>query len=331
MKVYATLKHNELQPDLMDFLLKNEITSYRFNMSKCGNEEELEQLIDRINSVKALSDKIEIMIDLPYPRMKYRVRIVNTGKISIQAGKRFFIYMPECKNILENGAIVFCHSVNLSSLHIGDWIYYDNGQCVFKICNIFNNGAIEIVSSADVEISEYDSISFVKWIENSQYMFLDRIIDKIAPFEVALSGVENALEVAQLEKYRQTHGVRIISKIEDEIGIKNAIEIGKISDGIILARGDLGIYGKFENMFIYEKSLSEICNRIGKDYYIATDILASIKDKYIPSRGDLIDLAYAISLNPYALILNTSTFKSIYRDHAMEIIRKTQHALKNHV
>lgn len=122
------------------------------------------------------------------------------------------------------------------------------------------------------------------------------------PLDFLLSFVESADDVIELHKYIQNGG-KVISKVETLKAMDNIEDIVKVSDGVLVARGDLGLcdsVGLYDNF----NTIVNVCNKHNKTVLCATDILLSHTNLYIPSRSDIMDISHIISKGCKGIVLN---------------------------
>ncbi|MEM7698952.1 MAG: pyruvate kinase [Verrucomicrobiota bacterium] len=140
---------------------------------------------------------------------------------------------------------------------------------------------------------------------------------------VALSFVRNASDISELRELLKSLGsrARIIAKIEDQAGVRNIKEIVQASDGIMVARGDLGIEIDYPELPLVQRDIVKRCRREGKPVIIATHLLESMVDSPIPTRAEISDVSNAIREQADAIMLSGETTTGKYPIESIEVMR----------
>lgn len=204
----------------------------------------------------------------------------------------------------------------------GKHIYYDDGSGEFIVTAQIEEDVYEFEALTNCIMYNKKSISIQKIEKIGYENYIHNICKRNKVNAIALSFVESQEDLIQAYKLKKIYDFQIISKIESELGIQNAYEIAEYSDGIMIGRGDLPLYSNFVKLLEYEDFLADICKKSGCDYYIATDILSSMREKNIPNRSEIIDLAYIMRLRPEFIVLNYDVVFSENINRVLETINE---------
>lgn len=209
----------------------------------------------------------------------------------------------------------------IRNFRLGMELIYDDGSGAFCVTEIYNNQNIIILKALNrFKLQNMKSISFGFLEENTYSNVVNKICKNIMPNDIALSFVENKFDLVEINDLKKTYNFSIISKIETQKGIKNIEEIIDKSDSIMLGRGDLFLNSPINKIYAYEQMVSNLCKQNNVNLYIATGFMNSCIYRYIPSISDIVDLTYAISLSPEAIVLNVDLVMSEKINKVVELI-----------
>lgn len=326
MEIIATVrKENEKSElkDLFNKLIDLNISTFRFNFAKAEFSDILmKDLLESFAIVRNISSDVTTILDIPYPGKKIRINSAFTS-LDIIKGKKYYLSFGannEFETQHSNKMIFLNSSELLKKIYKGLHIIYDSGQGIFIVTNIKSNGIIEIVADNSFKLFNMKSISFGYCETYGYFDLLNKLCVKFNPDKIAFSFVNKKEDLKDALLVKNVYGFSIMSKIENEEGIKNLEEIAKVSDEIMLGRGDLCLNADPLKLLLYQYEVLKICKQQNCKVYFATDFLTSLVNNYIPTRSDLIDLQYAMLLKPNGLVLNLDLVNScgIYR--AVELI-----------
>lgn len=306
MKPIATIRKAHAELDLVKEIKKLHtlvIQTFRINAAKfISNREEL---IQQIQLIRSCSNSINILLDIPYPGNKHRISMLNGFQRTIHKGDTIILafnqktppdYIPDYFSISGN--------IDESKLSYNQKIYYSDGLGEMILSQRIADGIYKVKALNHFLMRDRKSISFPIILKEDYAQFVTCICQKTQIDTLALSFVETPSDLEQAISLKRRFWFQLISKIESCFGIQNAAQIAQLSDGIMIGRGDLAIYGDYTKLLEYEDFLSQICHTYSCKYFIATDILTSMIDHCIPCRAKIIDLCYMMRLNPDFIILN---------------------------
>jgi pyruvate kinase len=287
----------------------------RLNFSH-GTHEEHKIKFDLIKRVREkLGLPIAIMLDTKGP--EYRIKTFENKKITLSDGDEFTF---TTRDVIGNEKIVSVTYKNLThELSVGDRILLNNGLVVFEVLELTDTDAIckTIVGG---ELSDRKSMNFPNKVFDAEYLSDADKSDILFGIKegiefVAASFVSNKRDVFALRTFLDENGGRdvdIIAKIENRSGVENIDEICELSDGIMVARGDLGVEIPFVEVPSIQKYLIKKCRLLGKRVITATEMLESMIHNPRPTRAEISDVANAVYDGSSAIMLSGETAAGKY-------------------
>ncbi|MBE6536954.1 MAG: pyruvate kinase [Ruminococcaceae bacterium] len=297
----------------------------RLNFSHGTHEDHLK----RINTIKKVREELElpiaIMLDTKGP--EYRIKTFEDGKIELKDGDKFTFTADE---VIGNTERVSVSYPNLpGELSVGDTILLNNGLMSFKVENISGNDincAVEIGG----ELSDRKSMSFPGKVMKQKYLSeqdkadiafgIANDVDYIACSFVSCK--QDMIDVHEYLKEIEADSVELIAKIENQSGFDNIEEICAFCDGIMVARGDMGVEVPFDRLPGMQKKLITKCRMLGKRVITATEMLESMIHNPRPTRAEISDVANAVYDGTSAIMLSGETAAGKYPTKSVEIMAR---------
>ena len=298
----------------------------RLNFSHGTHAEHLER-INRIKKVrKELGLPIAIMLDTKGP--EFRIGTFKEGKVMLEEGSKFTFTTEDVEG---DDKIVSVSYKNLANeLEAGDTILLNNALLEFKV---LSTDGVNIVTEvlAGGELSNRKSMSFPG--KHMQQIYLSEQDKSDIAFGVeqdvdfiACSFVSVMQDLVDVHDYLKSLGkddtVELIAKIENQSGYDNIDEICTQCDGIMVARGDMGVEVPFERLPAIQKDLIYRCRMIGKRVITATEMLESMIHNPRPTRAETSDVANAVYDGTSAVMLSGETAAGEYPVHAVQAMAK---------
>ena len=309
---------------VIDGLIANGMNCARFNFSHgdhAGHKK-------RIDAVKAAAQKsgaiVSLILDTKGPEM--RLGEFAEGSVQLVEGNKFILVNADIQGD-ENQASV-THKNLYAEVKVGDKLLLNDGLVELRIdsivgkdihTTILNSGkmssrkrvAAPSVSLGLPAVSEQDERDIVFGIENDMDF-------------VAASFIQRAADVEEIRALIAKHGghMEIISKIENLEGVKNIDDIIAASDGIMVARGDLGVEIPAEDVPIIQKDIIKKCNAVGKPVVVATQMLESMTVNPRPTRAEVSDVGNAILDGADAIMLSGETAGGKYPVEAAAMMKQ---------
>ena len=279
----------------------------RLNFSHGTHEEHLKK-IALIKSVREQLDlPIAIMLDTKGP--EYRIGTFADGAVEVNAGDTFTFTTDDIQG--DQTRVSVNYKDLIKNLAVGDRILVCNGLVIFKVRELKENDAIcDVVVGGT--LSNRKSMSFPNKVMPGPFLSDQDKADLLFGIEndvdfVAASFVSTKADVEELRDFLNAHGGReidIIAKIENRSGVDNVEEICEVCEGIMIARGDLGVEIPFVEVPAVQKLLINKCRMLGKRVITATEMLESMIYNPRPTRAEISDVANAVYDGSSAVMLS---------------------------
>lgn len=294
----------------------------RLNFSH-GTHEEQEVRLNRVRRIAGeLNRHIPILLDTKGPEI--RLKDFEGGSVIVEKGSLFtFDTDKETPGTKER--IGLTYDKLAKNVGVGTRILVDDGKIDLKvtaikgskvICKVVTGGKLSNHKSINIPNVEIP-MPYLNDVDKSDLLFgIEHNVEYIAA-----SFVRCADDLKKLRKFLKDNGgqdIKVISKIENGQGINNFDEILELSDGIMVARGDMGVEINFEKIPAIQKMMIEKCNRQGKIVVTATQMLESMTENPRPTRAEVSDVANAIYDGTTVIMLSG---ESAAGRHPVEAVR----------
>lgn len=294
----------------------------RLNFSH-GTHEEQEVRLNRVRRIAGeLNRHIPILLDTKGPEI--RLKDFENGSVVVEKGSLFtFDTDKETPGTKER--IGLTYDKLAKNVEVGTKILVDDGKIDLKvtaikgskvICKVITGGKLSNHKSINIPNVEIP-MPYLNDVDKSDLLFgIEHNVEYIAA-----SFVRCADDLKKLRKFLKDNGgqdIKVISKIENGQGINNFDEILELSDGIMVARGDMGVEINFEKIPAIQKMMIEKCNREGKIVVTATQMLESMTENPRPTRAEVSDVANAIYDGTTVIMLSG---ESAAGRHPVEAVR----------
>ena len=278
-----------------------------------------EQHKAKIELIKKVREKLEmpipIMLDTKGP--EYRIGTFEGGKITLADGDKFTF---TTEDIVGNGERVSVSYKRLTEeLVPGDTILLNNGLVIFKVDEIAGT-EIKCTVVTGGDLSDKKSMNFPDKHLHQDFLSEQDKADLLFGIEnevdfVAASFVSCEADIRAMRDFLDANGgkdIDIIAKIENRAGVNNIDEICNVADGIMVARGDLGVEIPFIEVPTVQKHLIKKCRLLGKRVITATEMLESMIHNPRPTRAEISDVANAVYDGSSAVMLSGETAAGKY-------------------
>ena len=314
-KVICTIGPACEDAEILSEMCKVGMNVARLNFSH-GTHEEQQRKIDLIKETREkLHMPIAIMLDTKGP--EYRIKTFKDGKIRLKDGDEFTFTTEEV--VGDETQVSVNYKQLMENLKVGDTILVNNGLVIFKVIELDDTKArCEVIVGG--ELSNRKSMNFPNKVMKHEFLSEQDKEDLLFGIEnevdfVAASFVSQKQDIADMRQFLNEHGgaeIDIIAKIENRAGVENIEEICEIADGIMIARGDLGVEIPAMEVPSVQKYLISKCRLLGKRVITATEMLESMIQNPRPTRAELSDVANAVYDGTSAVMLSGETASGKY-------------------
>lgn len=309
-KIICSIGPSSNQPDVMEQMVLAGMNVARINFTHATIEER-DLACASVREVRKRTGKnVAILWDTKGP--EFRSGMLENDSIQLINGKTIRIVK---ENVLGNEErFSVNHPEALDSLHVGSVILLENAKMKLEVISKEEDGVTcKIVAGGVLGNRKSMSVPGIKL--NIPYVSdLDRADLEYACAHggefLAISFVsckEDVLEIKEILKAHDRLDLKIICKIESELGIKNLEEILEVSDGVMVARGDLGTEVASERLPIIQKDMIRTCRCMGKICVVATEMLETMMENTRPKRAETSDIANAVLDGTDAVMLSGET------------------------
>ncbi len=323
-KIICTQGPSTEKPGIIEQLIENGMNCARFNFSHGDHQEHL----GRINMVREAAKKagkvISLILDTKGPEM--RLGEFKDGKVMLEKGNKFTLTFEDIPG--DETHVSVNHKGLYTEVKPGDTLLLSDGLVALKVdeikgkdivTTIQNSGKMSTkkrvaapgVSLGLPPISEQDAKDIVFGCQQDMDFVAASFIQR----------PEDVLAIRKLIEENNGH-MQIIPKIENLEGVKNFDKILEVSDGIMVARGDLGVEVPAEDVPLIQKEIIKKCNKAGKPVIVATQMLDSMERNPRPTRAEVSDVGNAILDGTDAIMLSGETASGDYPVEAVSTMNR---------
>ena len=305
----------------------------RLNFSH-GTHEEQQKKIDLIKQVRQeLGLPLAIMLDTKGP--EYRIRTFKDGKVTVAAGDTFTFTVDEVEG--DETRVSVNYKGLVKDLSVGDRILVNNGLVIFEVKKLQGSDAV-CKCVVGGELSNRKSMSFPNKVMTGPFLSEADKADLLFGIRndvdfVAASFVSNKQNVLDMRSFLDENGgsqIEIIAKIENRAGVDNVEEICEACEGIMVARGDLGVEIPFVEVPAIQKRLIHECRLLGKRVITATEMLESMIQNPRPTRAEISDVANAVYDGTSAIMLSGESAAGKYPVEAVSTMAQIAEFTEEH-
>ncbi|MEB5761219.1 pyruvate kinase [Staphylococcus haemolyticus] len=325
-KIVCTIGPASESEEMLEKLMKAGMNVARLNFSH-GSHEEHKARIDTIRKVAdKLGKTIGILLDTKGPEI--RTHDMKDGLIMLEKGKEVIVSMSQVEGTPEKFSVTYEDLIN--DVQVGSYILLDDGLVELQVkdidktkgevkCDILNTGELKNKKGVNLPGVKVNLPGITDKDADDILFGIKEDVDYIAASFVRRPS--DVLDIREILERENNHNITIFPKIENQEGIDNIEEILEVSDGLMVARGDMGVEIPPESVPIVQKDLIRKCNKLGKPVITATQMLDSMQRNPRATRAEASDVANAIYDGTDAVMLSGETAAGLYPEEAVKTMR----------
>jgi pyruvate kinase len=329
-KIVATIGPASRDKDILRELILAGANVFRLNFSH-GSHADHQKTIEMVRELnEELGTNIALLQDLQGP--KIRMGQMENDGVPIKPGQKLIITTKDMLGTSEKVSTVYTGIVN--DVKPGDAILVDDGNIELKTISVSGDEVLTEVVHGEL-LKSRKGINLPNSNVSAPSMTEKDIEDLEFGFQfniewVALSFVRKASDIIEIKKRIAAAGVdtKVIAKVEKPEAIANLKEIVRETDGVMVARGDLGVEVPSENVPLLQKRMVRMCNEAGKPVIIATQMMESMIENPRPTRAETNDVANAVFDGADALMLSAESASGKFPVLAVQQMSKTIMAIE---
>ncbi len=324
-KIVCTIGPKTESESVLSALINSGMNVMRLNFSHGNYEEHGTRIKNLRNAAHKLNRDVAILLDTKGPEIR-TIKLENGKDVSLKAGQNFILTTDPA--VVGNHEKVAVTYPNLTKdLNVGNRILIDDGLLELKVdkitnqeiyCTVLNDGDLGENKGVNLPGISVGLPALSEKDKNDLKFGCEQKLDF-----VAASFIRKQSDVLEIREFLKQHGgeeIRIISKIENQEGLNNFDEILEVSDGIMVARGDLGVEIPVEEVIFAQKMMIQKCVDARKIVITATQMLDSMIKNPRPTRAEAGDVANAILDGTDAVMLSGETAKGNHPIEAVKIM-----------
>ncbi len=333
-KIICTLGPAVDAQEMMEGLIKAGMNVARFNFSHGDYEEQASRIETFKKARAAVGLPVAMLLDTKGPEI--RIGKFATGEANLKAGETFTLLNEDVDGDDTKVSVTYKNLYN--EVSVGTRILINDGLIeviVEKIdgkdvvCRVQNGGRLTNKKSINIPNSKIQLPSMTEKDKSDIIFGIKNGFDYIAA-----SFIRRAEDVRNIKKVLKENGgeyIKVISKIENREGIDNFDEILEVSDGIMVARGDLGVEIPMEEVPIRQKEFIKKCGKAGKPVVTATQMLESMVNNPRPTRAEVSDVANAIYDQTSAIMLSAESAAGKYPIDCVKTMDKIARSIESSI
>jgi len=321
-KIIATIGPASDNPETIEQLIQAGVNVFRFNMKHA----DIPWHRERIDRVQKIADKMKISVGILIDLQGPELRIETAGHKAVPVHEGQIITIAE--QLSEGVSICLPHSLVFRTLQIGDMVYVDDGFLEFQVVAV-DKHSMQLKSLDDGEIGHRKGVNIP-----GKHLDLPSLIEddlhkldmagsaKVDFVALSFARTKKDIDILRSEMHKRQIKAMIIAKVESRIALDHLDELIESADGIMVARGDLGIEVPIEELAYWQKTIIHKCRVATKPVITATQMLQSMTVNPLPTRAEAVDVANAIFDGTDAVMLSAESASGKYPVKAVTQMRK---------
>ena len=306
-------------------LIEAGANTFRFNFSHGDHQEQGERMATVKRAEEIAGKKVGFLLDTKGPEI--RTHNMKDGAIELEEGTEVIVSMTEVEGTPEKFSVTYEDLIN--DVQVGSYILLDDGLVELQVkdidktkgevkCDILNTGELKNKKGVNLPGVKVNLPGITDKDADDIRFGIKENVDFIAASFVRRPS--DVLDIRQILEEEKAH-ITIFPKIENQEGIDNIEEILEVSDGLMVARGDMGVEIPPESVPMVQKDLIRKCNKLGKPVITATQMLDSMQRNPRATRAEASDVANAIYDGTDAVMLSGETAAGQYPEEAVKTMR----------
>jgi pyruvate kinase len=324
-KIVATMGPATSGIDVLEQMVNEGLDICRINFSH-GDYDAVFQTVNNIRSLnKKLKKHVGILADLQGPKL--RIGVVKNNSAELKAGQEFIITTKECEG--DDHRCYITYEQFPQDVKVGEVVLIDDGKLSLKVIETNGRDEVKTVVINGGILSSKKGVNLPNTKVSLPSLTLKDLRDLDFALEhdfdwIGLSFVRTVTDIVELKDIIRNKGKksRVIAKIEKPEAVREIDKIIEVTDGVMVARGDLGVELPLEEVPVLQKMIVNKCVNASKPVIIATQMMESMITNYAPTRAEVNDVANAVMDGADAVMLSAETSVGKYPVKVIEIMRR---------
>jgi pyruvate kinase len=331
-KIVATMGPATADESVLEAMFNQGLDICRVNFSH-GDYDAVIKTIQSIRSLnKKLNRHVGILADLQGPKL--RIGLVKNNGVNLESGNILDITTKECEG--DDRVIYITYPQFPMDVQVGETVLIDDGKIHLEVIDTNKKDNVRCLVTIGGHLSSKKGVNLPNTKISLPCLTVKDIRDLEFALEnefdwIALSFVRSVTDIVELKDIIKNKGkrTRVIAKIEKLEAIKEIDNIIDVADGIMVARGDLGVELPMERVPLLQKMIVNKCIESGKPVIIATQMMETMITNYTPTRAEVNDVANAVMDGADAVMLSAETSVGKYPVKVIEIISRIIHEVED--